>query len=350
MATQYASAPTVLQTSVFSPDSLSSSFKEEIACRLWPQSAGQPQRHNLDDLDAYFGYLKHECSPVFFSQHAMQNFGDLFLIVRTLCDNPTAALVDIRNILAQANSTFAVHSNKLSASIQLAVRLWLMVNIQILMPSRSKEFEGSIPWPEDQSLVDVLQRHMSHPSAFGLSTVDRFPAHFNATDMRNIANFQVLWTNNLAEHLVVRGSFIYMFHQVSALRRLHSSSVCSGFLPEAFIHETLSTLSLLIPHSMAKCNVWLKDEIERAGLDRNIMYRQTADRDRRMYPFWSERLSDLSETFQRTKPSNPIQWWYDRRDMGQWWGFWLVAVGLFLTVLFGLVQSITGILQVAMPR
>jgi hypothetical protein len=112
------------------------------------------------------------------------------------------------------------------------------------------------------------------------------------------------------------------------------------------IDETFATINLLIPHSIPKCNVWLKEEITRADLDRNVMYRQTAERDKRAYNFWSERLFTMSETFQITKPLNPIQWWYDRRDMGQWWSFWLVAAGLFLAVLFGLIQSTTGILQV----
>lgn len=40
--------------------------------------------------------------------------------------------------------------------------------------------------------------------------LDDFKSYFNAMDMKNIANFQVLWTNNLAEHLLVRGSFIYI--------------------------------------------------------------------------------------------------------------------------------------------
>lgn len=97
---------------------------------------------------------------------------------------------------------------------------------------------------------------------------------------------------------------------------------------------------------MPRCNTWLQTQISHMGLDPNILYRETADRRRNVYAYWLDRLLAVSEAFDKSKPSNPIQWWHDRRDMGQWWGFWLVIAGIFLTVLFGLIQSITGILQV----
>ena len=88
------------------------------------------------------------------------------------------------------------------------------------------------------------------------------------------------------------------------------------------------------------------DEIFQIGLDRNIMYREIASREKKSYIYWRERLLNISERYERSKPSSFLQWWYDRRDMGQWWTFWLLITGIFLTVLFGLIQSITGILQV----
>jgi hypothetical protein len=126
-------------------------------------------------------------------------------------------------MIGNANPTLAVDNQKLSTSIELVVRLWLMTNVRILVPTQGNVFEVSIPCPEDQSLVEVLNRHLSRPSTYSLSKTDRFPTYFNTIDMRNIANFQVLWTNNLAEHLTVRGSLIYIFHQVSALGCLRSS-------------------------------------------------------------------------------------------------------------------------------
>jgi len=120
----------------------------------------------------------------------------------------------------------------------------------------------------------------------------------------------------------------------------------NDFLPAPLIDETLATINLIVPHSMPSCNGWLKTQINHMGLDPDIWYRETADSRKSVYVYWPDRLLSVSEAFDRSKPSNPLQWWHDRRDMGQWWGFWLVMAGIFLTVIFGLIQSITGILQV----
>jgi hypothetical protein len=89
--------------------------------------------------------------------------------------------------------------------------------------------------------------------------------------------------------------------------------------------------------------------VTRKGLDRNILYRTNASQFTSDYPHWQTRLSAIAEALERSKPATVGQWWHDRRDMGQWWGFWLLVVGIFLTVLFGLIQSITGIIQVTRP-
>jgi hypothetical protein len=123
----------------------------------------------------------------------------------------------------------------------------------------------------------------------------------------------------------------------------------STLLSHSLIDESLATLDLIIPHTSVKCNTWLSTEVTRKGLDRNILHRTSASQCISDYPHWQTRLSAIAEALERSKPATVGQWWHDRRDMGQWWGFWLLVVGIFLTVLFGLIQSITGIIQVARP-
>lgn len=67
------------------------------------------------------------------------------------------------------------------------------------------------------------------------------------------------------------------------------------------------------------------------------------------YPYWQDKLLAIEETFEKSKPRSFLQWWHDTRDMQQWWGFWLLVTGIFLTVMFGLIQSVTGIIQVLRP-
>jgi len=122
----------------------------------------------------------------------------------------------------------------------------------------------------------------------------------------------------------------------------------SHFLPSAFFDEALSTIDLLIPLTKSGCNSWLAHEIAAWGLDQNLVHRDRPDHDKASYAYWQDRLLAIEEAFESSKPKSVFQWWHDKRDMQQWWAFWLVVVGIFLTVLFGLIQSVTGIIQVVL--
>lgn len=63
------------------------------------------------------------------------------------------------------------------------------------------------------------------------------------------------------------------------------------------------------------------------------------------YSRWRDRLLLLTDYIDKFKPETALHWWFDRRDKVQWFIFWLVIVGITLTVIFGLVQSVTGIMQ-----
>lgn len=104
-----------------------------------------------------------------------------------------------------------------------------------------------------------------------------------------------------------------------------------------------------MPITKASCNSWLKEEIRLEELDDDVFYRVSPTLNRARYEYWQERLVVLAEAFDRARPRSLPQWLYDKRDMERWWGFWLLAAGIFLTVVFGLIQSITGIMQVTKP-
>jgi len=63
------------------------------------------------------------------------------------------------------------------------------------------------------------------------------------------------------------------------------------------------------------------------------------------YHFWRDRLVTLYEAYRKAKPTSLKQWWHDRRDSSQWTTFWLAVVAILLTLLFGLIQSVSGVIQ-----
>jgi hypothetical protein len=79
--------------------------------------------------------------------------------------------------------------------------------------------------------------------------------------------------------------------------------------------------------------------------DAKLLFQQPASRVVEEYDYWRDRLIILQEVFDDSKPASLRQWWYDRRNKVQWSTFWVAVLVLFLTVLFGLIQSVVGIIQ-----
>ena len=75
-------------------------------------------------------------------------------------------------------------------------------------------------------------------------------------------------------------------------------------------------------------------------------YLKTDDRQIERFRFWHDRLVVLKQVFDEATPQTLRQWWYDRRNGVQWYTFWVAAVVLGLTLVFGLIQSLEGALQV----
>jgi len=65
------------------------------------------------------------------------------------------------------------------------------------------------------------------------------------------------------------------------------------------------------------------------------------------YKFWGERLCLIKQAFDDSEPTNLSQWWNDRRNGARWYSFWgAIVLIVLLTILFGLISSVTGIMQV----
>lgn len=336
----------ILDIPIVNPNALKRDIAETLFQRFWPGSGPTTPAITVDEHEPYFNYLQQECLVFSNYFHAIETWADMVVLLDIIRDNPQASLSELVTLMQNAHPGLATDRRKLLKSMEFVVQIWLLVSVKILMPLNKYELENSLPWPENKSLEDVLKQNLLQPPSTHNASLEEFTMQFNVIDMNKIAGFRIIWTNDLGDHLSIRGSSIYLFHQISVLQRIKESDANSPFISSSLVDETIATLNLLIPHSMPGCNTWLQGQINRLGLDSNLMYRQTASRRKGAYVHWQERLLLLSEAFGRSKPSTLFQWWYDRRDMGQWWSFWLVITGIFLTVLFGLIQSITGILQV----
>lgn len=119
------------------------------------------------------------------------------------------------------------------------------------------------------------------------------------------------------------------------------------------MEETLKTLKLLFPQSNDKSRKWLESLIhsrsDASTIDRQLLKcGQLREQQREIdeFYFWYDRLVILKRVFDQSQRKGLKQWWTDRRNAMQWWTFWVALLVLFLTIFFGLVQSIEGALQV----
>ena len=129
---------------------------------------------------------------------------------------------------------------------------------------------------------------------------------------------------------------------VSRLTGLHNTST---LLPPELFSETTTSLALLYPRINTDCTVLLRRESQDLDLDPNLRTLAPATRQVQDYHHWREELLTIWEVFDRSQPSNFLQWWYDRRNIVQWWTFWVAFVVLALTIFFGLISSVASIVQ-----
>lgn len=121
------------------------------------------------------------------------------------------------------------------------------------------------------------------------------------------------------------------------------------------MEETIRTLALLLPEHDRDVEEWFHThelKIEKRGrlpLDssaRECGQLKAEVRQIDNFQYWHDRLVILKQVFDQAEPKNIKQWWRDRRRHVQWYTFWIAALVLALTIVFGLIQCIEGALQV----
>lgn len=122
----------------------------------------------------------------------------------------------------------------------------------------------------------------------------------------------------------------------------------SQIYPKGLLRETAMTIALLFPPIETRRRSWLWHKRRQADLDVELGLARNIDRHLDAFDYWHDRLAMLQAEFDQTTPNRLSQWFYDRRDGNRFFTFWLAMTAVILTLLFGLIQSITGILQLVL--
>ncbi|XPS80193.1 hypothetical protein M3J09_012154 [Ascochyta lentis] len=319
--------------------------KNAIKGSFWPPTNLPVYQQDTLDWECYFKYYDRQC------QTALVDRGRLVM---------AKTHQDILNLIHRFESGFSRESIReelrlkitapgrpnedeiLDGAVDLAARLYTMVNVAV--DTRMISEQTRLKWTAG-SLKEALQVHFKEPQILGHFGL-RLDPMFTGCNLERIAGIRIVPTDNLADHLRMmdRDGTIAVFHNVSFLRR-HVSTV----LPDELVAETLQTLSLLFPSNDQQTQRWLKKRTNSLGLDKALSLcapLKPQDRQFERFTFWYDRLVILKQAFDQSRPSTISQWWHDRRNGVQWYTFWVAMTVLFLTIFFGLVQSIEGALQV----
>ena len=109
-------------------------------------------------------------------------------------------------------------------SIDFAARVWLMLNVgapQLTFhPGRS-----NLSWHDSESLQSFVEAnfHYFQPRKDGL----QWTKSMNTVDLHQIGGFEIVWTDNLADHLLLNDDLeiISIYHHVSVLQAHKNASV-----------------------------------------------------------------------------------------------------------------------------
>uniref|UniRef100_A0A4E9E631 UDP-N-acetylglucosamine transferase subunit ALG14 n=1 Tax=Gibberella zeae TaxID=5518 RepID=A0A4E9E631_GIBZA len=344
--------------------------KTTITSEYWA-SQHQAQRLNSVDVDlqSFWTYYNKECVRALHNGGryvALRSHRDVVDCIHKLKSGMLRH--DIKEELREKLT--APHDNEdemLDNSIDLAASLLLMMSFC----SFAYGFSGRshLRWSHG-SLESFVAAYFDPGTAHLAKENVKMEKIFTARNLCRIAGLDVVWTDNLVDHLRLTDDDrrVHVFHHASFLHVQQQSA--ESLLPKGLAEETLQTLALLFPSSDTETRKWFS-QLSEAGLDKRAIQcgqLKTDHRQTERFRFWNDRLVVLKQVFDEAQPKSLSQWWYDRRNGVQWYcslianvpntdchplipvvkryTFWVAVLVLVLTIFFGLVQSVEGALQV----
>ena len=168
------------------------------------------------DHTAYFRYYEAQCSSLIRGKVSLRNQNQEYLL--KIIEYLQNSDLEYRSIVDSLLRDYPQLDHSLvRPSIFTAARLWSMLHIgeeeQAVTPGQKP-----IEW-EDGTLKKCIQQCFEIDSDV-LDSV-KLPKSFNAMALAEIGNIQIVWTNNLADHLLMRNddTKVTIFHHADFLRR-----------------------------------------------------------------------------------------------------------------------------------
>ncbi|KAG7006204.1 hypothetical protein G7Y79_00015g037940 [Physcia stellaris] len=315
---------------------------------------------DLKDYVGFFDYFRDICRSLHQGSQnkkvdtlAAQTQEDVMTIIDCLRSCQEAGFKETRRSL---RGIFKVRrpnnetDERINASINLALRLWLTMDI------REKDLYSrrGTPWNDVSPLSTFIETQFRGPEG-GVNKV--LGNGMTAIELKRNNGISVNWINNLEDHLSydISRKSLNVYHLEYVLQAHLQCKV--GIIPEQVIKETVLSFHLLFPNHWnqrtptAKYLKKLKHasfpEVPLDGIEIPQQF-QLAH-----FHYWQDRLAILLSESQLPPTTTALEstlptlrlLWNDRRNPHQWWTFWFAATILLLTVIFGVITSVATCMQ-----
>ena len=338
-------------------------LKKQIVQCLYRRRAHEA---NLNDYTNYFDFYEHTCKALYLGVRreadtlASQTHEHILDIINIIYSLTTSKVNFRRKTLRElCRDTVDVSRSdaNINASIDLALRLWLTIGIK---RHEATQMPSNALWNDDQSLHDFVRYQFPGPvTAGGPSVV--LGNELRAVNLERLSGISIIWTYSIEDHLLFdkddRTLRVYMLKQVlqdhmlrQVLRPQLAPSQSTdvqigsqiGIFPTDLVKEVLLSLHLLFPN-------WdLETERYLQKADRTFITEMDLDTPRRLFladfHYWHDRIANLI-TESHSLPTSWKQLWTDRRNPLQFYTFWFAVIILILTVVFGIISSVTACMQ-----
>jgi len=340
--------------------------KRGIIARLWKQPVALSGRglgsaqfqYNEPKFRPYLSYYANECL-----RHArnhstngliVNTHGQILDTIDVIRENRSRTRHELREILLEKLDYFAERSEEqINLCLAFCVRLWLMINVRDVTDPTTVIGSIAIQWEDGMSLDGLLRCKLIHQLPSSNNPAILSP-QFTARNLERFARIILRPTASLADHLQLHPQYnpprLDVFHYSSFLKA--QLELKPPPLDPAFLEETMKTLTLLFPGWNLKSAQHLVQLQKDLQLDPALTQHyfdtpmQVPSRVLSDYRFYGSRLDLLNSVFESGKSANIRQLFWDRRNKQQWYTLWIAVAVFILTVFFGIVQSVTGIMQV----
>lgn len=273
------------------------------------------------------------------------------------------SIADVTLAVQQACSgwmTTAIDGEAAHCALKLALKLWLFSEPSLNDPS--------------QMLIHANRKHYEpgrtsqNPLAVDIKSLS---TDFSAKSLTRKGGFYLVWTSDLSQHLTFaskdqirvfrharileqyqRGLEGYVLDEVPGVpEELLTGHFYRQLFPDCFLEETRRTIHLLFPFEDLKTSKRIRRICKRnhvdieAPLGLEAALEEHGQYQIRSYQFYGTRLAEIQRRYDQARPHRLQQWWYDRRQRPEWAALMVALIVFALTVVFGVIQTVTGIMQ-----